>query len=831
MAMSNNNRLSATVVASCLSALFISDSAFAQLEEVIVTAQRREQNLQEVPISVTAVTAETVAENGMWNMLSVADFVPNLTIGEGMGGSWIATRGLATLGLNPAFEQSTGVFQDGIYAGKTRQVTNQFLDVDRIEVLRGPQPTYFGQGSIAGAISVISARPGDVWEGYFRGSAGTDDEYNFDVAYGGPISETVGIRVAFHYYDTEGYFENSVTGINSPATENLSGRITIDWAPSDTFDLSLKLETARSDALGTFGETVNCNEQSRSVCAFVQTLPQFADYEDLLNFSGTAGQAGVSHTATGRGTGWGPLAGLAGAPFCPTCGSIRDVSAYADIFDGERDTEQDVISLTLNWDLGFATLTSQSAYQDWYNEIGWELDGTPAALFGSDQEDIQDQFSQELRLTSQGDGPVEWMAGLYYQQADFTTYYEWATAYMGGDILIPSSPLGGWRHVDTVTDDEWSSIFGAVTWNISDTVSLDIGARYTDVDKFGRNIGYTNALDPDGDPTTADIGPRNPRGDGLIERPYNEDSTDPSIAINFDATDNSRIYVRYAEGFKAGGFGVDVNVPADNPATPVNEQDKWVFDSEQAEMLEFGIKSQWDNLILNVAIFNTDFDNLQVSNFDTETVSFTIQNAAKAHSDGIEVDGTYVVNENLNITFSGAILDAAYDSFPSGSCSDFEEPFAGEPGSPGWDAGPAFDPVTGSCDRSGRDLQYASDWSATFGLNYGAPVGNSLRMSFSLLASFYGDYLATLHELDSVVAAIPGFIDYTTQPSYEIVNLRLGIGAVDGRWEAALYGRNMTDTRYNLGGGDGVGTGRTDFGISHSRGESYGLQFNYNLGQ
>jgi len=795
--------------------------AFAQIEEIIVTAQKREQPIQDVPISISSTSGQTIAEHGLWRMSELSDVVPNLVVQEGVGSSIISSRGLATLGLlNPAFEMSTAMFHDGVYMGKTRQSTNQLFDVNRIEFLRGPQPTYFGQGAIAGAISVISNRPGDEWAGYIRGSYGTDEEVNLDVAYGGPISDTVGIRAAVRYYDTEGYFPFTHRQMNGPQLENVSGRVLFDWAPTDIFDLSLKLEAYQTDMFGVPGsEQINCDQNGDAFCALVATEPFYNRVEWEQNFRGSQGGGPISHASSGPGTGFGPFAGLTGVtlgmlgivppgdpafdvPLCPTCGDIIDVSAYPLMSDMGRDTESETASLVLNLDLGFATLTSQTAYQHFFNEIGWELDGTAAAGFGSHQEDDQDQVSQELRLSSTGAEYIEWMLGFYYQQSDFRTDTDWITAYDGGQFIAVTSPIAPFRHVDTVTDDTWTSVFASVSWYITDSFSIDIGARYTEVDKEAVNVGLSRFLNPDGDVSTPDFGPIIPGSEQRIAKRFSDSSTDPSLAFNWQVREDTKLYLRFAQGFKAGGFGVGITIPEDDPSTPdVDEQDKWVYESEEAEMVELGLKS-WllDNrLTLNVAVFDTDFTNLQVSAFDNDTITFLINNAASAHSRGVEVEGQFQANDRLRLSYAFSLLDAQYDSYPDAQCNKFE---------------PA---VGATCDRSGLNLEYASDWSAIFGIDYEPYIAANYFLIFQAQAAFYDGYLVGYNAPNS------------RQSDFEKINLRLALHTANEDWEFAVYGRNITDSKTVNTLSDGVANGPTEQSFSTNRGASYGVQISYSF--
>ena len=323
----------------------------------------------------------------------------------------------------------------------------------------------------------------------------------------------------------------------------------------------------------------------------------------------------------------------------------------------------------------------------------------------------------------------------------------------------------------------------------------------TDVEKDAKNTGFSRYINPDGDVSTADYGDIIAGSEQVIQRDFDDTSTDPSIALKWELSDDIRTYVRYAEGFKAGGFGVGITIPEDNPATPIDEQDSWIYDSENATLYELGLKSRLldGRLILNIALFDTDFDNLQVSAFDNDALVFRINNAASAHSRGLEVEGEYLATRNLRLRYGLSLLDAEYDSYKDAQCTKFE-PGMGD-----------------TCDRSGEDLEYASDWNLVLGTDYTLPLDNGLLLDFQANASFSDGY--------QLGYGAPN----TQQDDYEIINLRIALSDPMRGWEVALYGRNITDDKTVNTVSDGVANGPTEQSFSSNRGESYGIQLAYNF--
>jgi outer membrane receptor protein involved in Fe transport len=218
-------------------------------------------------------------------------------------------------------------------------------------------------------------------------------------------------------------------------------------------------------------------------------------------------------------------------------------------------------------------------------------------------------------------------------------------------------------------------------------------------------------------------------------------------------------------------------------------------------MLEIGLKSLLldDRLTLNVAVFDTDFTNLQVSAFDPDTVSFLINNAASAHSRGIEVEGQFLATEDLRLNYGVTLLDAEYDSYPDAQCSKFETSSGA------------------TCDRSGEDLEYSSDWSVVFGFDYSMSVGDNFLLNFQTQAAFYDEYVALYGAPNPI------------QDDYEKISVLLALSPRDGNWQIAAYGRNITDSKTINTLSDGVANGPTEQSFSSNRGESYGVQFSWNF--
>ena len=262
----NSKRLLAAAVAA---GLVPSARVLAQtegLEEILVTAQLREQSLQDVPISVTAITGEAIEEGGFSDVEDLSIFVPNLFMRDAFTGQSLIVRGIGTSTGNEAFEQAVAAFSDGVYYGRDNLSQGAVFDLERVEVVRGPQPTFAGQSATAGAINVITRKPTETWEGGLNMAYGSDEESTFDFAAGGPLSDNFGVRFAGRYYELDDAGYTSILGdVPQGVKENTAARVIAVWTPTDNLDFTFKLEHQDVWQRGTAGEYTVC-----------ETRPQFS---------------------------------------------------------------------------------------------------------------------------------------------------------------------------------------------------------------------------------------------------------------------------------------------------------------------------------------------------------------------------------------------------------------------------------------------------------------------------------------------------------------------------------------------------------------------------
>ena len=714
-------------------------SSGGMLEEIIVTAQKRRESLQDVPISITAVSGEKMAEAGVFKIEDLQTFTPNLSMSETGISTQIYIRGIGT-GNNQGFEQSVGQYVDGVYYGRQQLLRMPFLDLERVEVLRGPQSILFGKNSIAGALNMTTAKPGNEWEGSLSANyASVGGIKEFQGMVSGPLSDTLSARLVVRKYDEDGFIKNSFKGKNEAGRDEFAVRGTLLWEATDKLDISLKLERDRFDVSGRQIEIVR-------------------DDSNLLFPAGHP---------------------LAGAPFGTILGALGDPGALTEsLQNNERqaDTAEfsnnrvDNNTLTLNYQIGDNTLTAVSGWVGYEFDEICDCDFVAAPIFDALLDEEYDQFSQEIRLVSPGGETVDWIAGVFYQTSELTygdairVFDNSVLGRVRGGALRPI--LGTEAARSYTADSDLRAIFAQATWNMTDTLRLTAGARYTSENKTATreiNILDTstqatalNAVAPVLYKVAFAIDSEQSGGHSLAGK-RDESSFTPLLNIQWDAADDVMLYGAFSTGFKSGGFDARSNKPS-----------SWEFDKEEATTYEIGAKTRLLNgsVELNAALYRTEYDNLQVSQFDG-TLGFTVGNAKRTTVRGVEVDGRWAITNNLTMSYSLAYLDHVYNDYSNGNCYNRQVPDG--------------DIVDGEqlCDYSGKAGQYTPERTGTFSLDHAWPIGG-LEWRSGIDVSYVDDQNThvNLHPLYNVNALTR-------------VNLRLGLYA--DNWKIALLAQNVTD--------------------------------------
>jgi len=728
------------------------------LEEVIVTAQKRSESLLEVPLSVEAVQGDKLVDAGIMRLDALKAYVPNLQVTETATANNIYIRGIGS-GLNQGFEQSVSTYADGIYRGRGHQSRMPFLDLERVEVLRGPQPILFGKNAVAGTVSLVSARPTKQFEGYVRGWYDLDQQESIaDAVLSGPLSDTFGARVAVRARRSEGNVRNLTLSRWEPQRDEASGRLTLDWKPSDRLDASLRVETGELDSVGRqieiFGETPSDN-------------PAFSG----LTYSQIA--AGGALPLIGRPN---------GLP------QGTSPSASNNVIDFRRSSQGDTSNFT-PWETGLTinyalpnnlTLTSVTGYSSYQLAETCDCDFTGATVFNAGVNEDYNQFSQELRVTSPKSDRFSWIGGAYYQRYTLneSDYLFVPSNSLAIPVLALNPGIGANSavfanaanpRVFQETSKLWSAFFQG-TYQLADGVRVTAGGRYTSEDKTGSRVTtLTSGLG----------GPLLPSATyplfgavlGIVPHALSgkrsENNFAPLINVQWDLAKNAMAYVSASRGTKSGGFDARSNKPPVAGGTALTSG-TFEFADERATSYELGVKSRInDSAELSADVFYTDYKDLQTTAFDG-AIGFTVGNGS-AKVSGVELDTRWQATSAFRLSGSLAYLKFEWSSY-FGQCAYGATPIA-------------TGPNAGNCDHAGESNQLAPQTTATVSAQYDwHPTASSLLRGV-LDANYSDGYLLNLN-LDPKAK----------QDAYTKVNARLELsGLSNSRWTLALVGRNVAN--------------------------------------
>ncbi|MCP5213693.1 MAG: TonB-dependent receptor [Pseudomonadales bacterium] len=599
------------------------------IEEVVVTAQKRAESLQNVPIAITAFSGDKLREDDITNMQDIGNRTPGLVFAAFSAGQpEIAIRGIGTKEDGAAASDSTVVSVDDVYiAARTAQVFDIF-DLERVEVLRGPQGTLYGKNSIGGSINFITSKPSEDLTIRARATTGNYGRQDFGGMISGPLTEGLYGKVSFSKRDTDGYLRNLLNGERQGETDTLAWRAQLRWLPSDNVEVMFSADGADDDNGQTNREPVG-GKGGLHGCPNCVSNP-----------------LAVNQALGGAGDPWTTLAETEGY-------TDRQVEGY---------------SVKVNWELENFTFTSITAYResdfDWVEDSeglppapfidltaggGALLGSLPANLgFSFDLNDVAleetEQYTQEFRLTSNATDGLKWVVGFFYSEEEIERHESFTF-----------TSLGGFGQLSEQTSNQLNestswAVYGQATYDLTDTLSLTGGLRYSTEEK---EIGV-------GADVTSGIGLL------LLDFPYTNaeedwDSIDGRLALNWQAAEDIMLYASITTGFKSGGFTGSATTLA-VATTP--------FDDESALSYEVGFKSLLldKSLQLNVTAFFTDYEDLQVTRFFTpagnnQLGQFFTENAGEAEISGLEVEVLWLPMEGLEIGGSYAYLDTEYTDF------------------------------------------------------------------------------------------------------------------------------------------------------------------------
>jgi outer membrane receptor protein involved in Fe transport len=740
------------------------------IENIIVTAQKRVQSLQDVPIAVTAVSEQLLRDTGVKDIKDLTILTPGLLVTSTSNESVTTARirGIGTVGDNPGLESSVGVVIDGVYRPRNGVGFGDLGELERIEVLKGPQGTLFGKNTSAGVINVVTKKPQFDFESDVALTAGNYGALEGEASITGPISESVAGRLFVASRERDGFLD--IDRGSGPRTEpedndrkyyTVRGQLLLQ--PTDALDIRF---------IGDY------SKREENCCA----APQ------------------VELT---------PVAGVLTVLNLLQPGSVTNP---ADPFDREahsnRSTAQDVTdrgaSLEVNWDLNAlqgATLTSVTAWRDWKTINGQDADFTTVDILYRDPDgDFANEFrqlSEEVRLAGETDR-LSWLVGAFYAGEKLDSrnqlilgnqFFSYYNLLLSG--ALSSFPANAWpggsgtRDVYEQDSTSWA-LFTNNSIRFTDALELTLGVRYTNESKdldtryFNEHNGVGCSILRGVPAFVNNAAAATIFGIGCatFDDPiYNNVSTSQSLDENewsgtaklaYRFSDDVMAYASYARGYKASGFNLDRERNGDSRFGPgsgnpgaasidVNTS----FDKELVDSYEVGLKTQWANnsLLLNVAAFYQDYTDFQLNTFTG--IQFVVTSLPKVNSQGVDLDLVwYTPLEQLSIQGGVTYADTQIEDF--GPAAAFFRP-----------------------EREDDRLSFAPEWSGSLAATFEQPIGTNLMLRANVGMKYMSEY-NTGSNLDP----------RKKQDAYSLVNARLGFGSSSERWMIEAWAQNLTDEEY-----------------------------------
>ncbi len=610
---------SALIASVSVVAMLVSGPVLSQeLEEIIVTAQKRSENLQRVAVAITAFSQDYLDKIGANNIERLDALTPGLEWGQFGHSAKVSIRGMSLANTEANADSAVGLFVDGIYLGRGQQFWTVMTDVERVEVLRGPQGTLFGRNTSGGSVNIISRKPSRDKEFRFEVTAGDYDHIGIAGHLNAPLSDTLAGRFSFYTEDHDGYLENTFDPGESQMDEQIwyvRGALRHDNGP-----LLVDFTVDHWDQGG------NGNGFSGAKF-FDQLAPTLNTWADLVSaFADSTFTFPDPPTLSNNTTDW----------------EIAANRSY-------RDTESTSGSVTINYDFGELTLKSITGFSNYEQEAGGETDFS--TLFLADCRLLTDAtlFTQELQLSSNNAENLEWLVGLYYLDEEIDELFRFEApqglqGLLGFFLGIPGDFTGTQdlsRRFGTATAES-IAVFGQASYKLNDQVRLTLGARYTSDDK-----SYVSRDETRGDT----------RGDVAATETFSEATW--KVGIDYLIDDSRMLYAHISTGFKAGGF--NRFTPPAPPALQYNQ----VFQPETVTNYAIGFKGDLlgDTLRANVELFYNEIDDFQSYAFDDTVPTSITANAASAKTKGVEAEVTYVPSEQLQINFIASFLDAYYEDY------------------------------------------------------------------------------------------------------------------------------------------------------------------------
>lgn len=753
------------------------------LEEVIVTAQKRAQSLSDVGIAVSAFNTEQMRDLGITDATDLANFTPGLHLTEsGATGVPVYTiRGVGFDDYNANSSSTVGIYVDEVNLPYPTMTRGEVFDMERIEVLKGPQGTLYGRNSTGGAINFISNKPSEEFEAGITVEYGRYETLRTEGFVNGALTDSLNGRFSFAYSNSGEGWQNSVSSDETLGeVDKTAFRGILDWAASDTLDMQFSAHWYE--------------DQSEN------PAPQYFAYVPLVPDL---------------------------APFFPA----PDVSQQADLsdprsadwsreFTPQRDNEGKGASIRVDWDLGGTTLTSISAYEQFERQESNDWDGTPVENLDVFMNTEIEAWSQELRLASNGGGDVSWIVGAYLSSDEVVESWE----AFGSQSTIYYGIFGS---VDTryTQDAETAALFGSMEWQFAEQFRLNVGGRYTSEDREFEGCGY----DVDGglaflyntdfgptpglsdrtvlsstalsqgdcvvvDPSRAQLVVDETTGEstyfsgasGVFKDDFSTENYSGRLGLDWLPNEDWLVYASIGNGYKSGGY---------NGAATSTWDQLEPYDEETLLAYELGFKATLlqGSMQLNASAFYYDYTDKQIVGFTNDPVFGLLTqlvNVPDSDITGAEAELEWKPITGLYLRLGAIWLDSEVNDYVG------------------------LDGVGNVRDFSGMELAQTSQLQYNGLASYSWSVSETLVMRFGVDVNFKDDYQSAIDDNPLF------FVD-----DYTIWNSRVAIGAADGRWELALWSRNLTDEYYYTS----ANLSNDYWFRTAGQGVTYGATLNYNF--
>lgn len=771
------------------------------LEEIVVTATRRAASLQDTGATISALSAEQMQRRSIESLLDFSQLTPGLHVAEYQTETSIFIRGIGTPAIVAGNDSSTATYVDGIYHSRAAAIGPAFFDLERVEVLRGPQGTLYGRNATGGAVNLVPRKPSAQLEEELQASFGNHDSVLLSGAVGGPLSERVRARLAGRYERHDGY-----TQLDRPAGSTLK-----DDDVEDREDVSLRgsieLDVGADTLVSLTGDYYRRDDQA-SVFHFAS-----AGYAEEI--------PGWRFTREGSATL--PYFAMKAPARASAAGSR---TLYSDV---DYDTDTEIWGVTGRVETVVAGLDAQvSANVKHTNpSLHNEFDLSDAFINVYQRAEDHDQWSVDFQLTSAREQRLRWVAGGYYFEEDnvitnniFGDFWEpilvqGLTDLQNAGVIpvfpvnIPPSPYCCDLHLNGEQETEAWAAYVEASVDLTERLVLILGGRYSEEQRDGRQAFDLTVQSPTGGPDTR-FAPNemlfpnavtNSRADAApdpfgfivapVDGPAQFDALTPKLGLEFHASDSLLVYATIQEGFKSGGYNV-----GSSQRTPFKPEEIWAY--------EAGVKSDLADgrLRMNGAAFYYDYSNLQAQ--DSIQNQPIIRNVGEAAVAGVELELAARLSDRLQIDGSVSYLDA---EFTEGALTEPLRPApAGQP------------PGTLVRDLDGLRLPRAPRWKYNLGAASAWPLGNAGEVRLRVDYAWQSKVYYTVFNIDAA-----------SEDAYGLVNARLEYQRRDSGWTVALHGKNLTDETYFL---NQILTGSfygAEFVGSLGAPRTYGLEFRWSL--